>query len=111
MVDVDDATVYILWTVLFIEYQGWNIVMSILYKEKRIAIILEANGKSSSGKGIQVLNICYNLMKYQVEKETLQIKNCPTDEMWGNLITNPMQGPTFRNYLFGGNKKSVHGKK
>ena len=58
LVDIDDS-VFILWTVLFIEWQGYKNNKKILYKDNNCAIILGVNGKSSAGKRIRLLNICY----------------------------------------------------
>ena len=46
-------------------------------------------------------------MTYQVEKENVQIKYYPTDEMWGDFMTKPAQGDKFRNFrncVLGGNE-------
>ena len=98
MVDVDDASVYILWEVLFVEWQGYIVYKNILYQEKKNAILVEVNGKMIAGKRIQALDICYFFMADQVEKESVQIEYCPIDEMWGDFITKPMQGEKFRNF-------------
>ena len=71
LVDIDDSSVFILWTVLFIEWQGYKNNKKILYKDNNCAIILGVNVKSSAGKRIRLLNICYFLMTYQVEKVNL----------------------------------------
>ena len=47
LVAVYDAWVYIMWMVIFIECQGYNIDRNILYQENKIAIMLDVNGKSS----------------------------------------------------------------
>ena len=46
-------------------------------------------------------------MTYQVEKLNVQIGYFPTDKIWVDLITNPTQRKTFRNfinYILGGNE-------
>jgi hypothetical protein len=49
-VGVDDVSVMILWTKLFLEEQGYEINNNILYQDNKSAILLETNGKKSSGK-------------------------------------------------------------
>ena len=113
LVDVDDASVYILWTVLFNKFQGYNIEKNILYQDNKSAIMLEVNSKSGEGKRIRALNICYFSMICQVEKRNLQIKYCQIYEMWGNFMTNPTQVEHFRNFkncVLGGNEYILHGK-
>ena len=38
-----------LWTILFIEWKGYNIDNNIFYQDKNISIILEVDGKKSVG--------------------------------------------------------------
>ena len=67
---------------LFIEWQGYKIEKRILYQNKNSAILLEIDGKSSSGTRIWSMNVHYFFMTDQVEKENVQIKYFPTDHMW-----------------------------
>ena len=59
LVAVDNASAYILWTVLFIEWQGYNIDKNILHQDNKSATMLSFNGKSSAGNRIWALNIHY----------------------------------------------------
>ena len=55
-------------TVLFIEWKGYNIYKNVFYQYNKSSILLDFNGKRSSGKIIWALNIRYFLMTYQAEK-------------------------------------------
>ena len=69
--------------------------------------MMEVNGKTSAGKIIQALVICYFFITEKFKKVNLQIKYCPTDQMWRYLMTKPTQGAkfrNFRNYVLGGNE-------
>ena len=57
LVGVDDASTLVLWTVLFIESQGYNVSKNILYQDNKSAILLEMNGRKSDGKRSRALNI------------------------------------------------------
>ena len=57
--DVDDEYVYILWTVLFIKWKGYNIDKKILYQGNKSEMFLEVDRKRSKGKRIRTLNIHY----------------------------------------------------
>ena len=72
LVGVDDVSVMILWTKLFLEAQGYKIEKNILYQDNKSAILLERNGKKSSGKRTRALNIRYFFMMDQVEKVMFQ---------------------------------------
>ena len=50
LVAVDDVATMVLWTKLFLEAQGWVIKKNIIYQDNKSAILLEVNGKKSSGK-------------------------------------------------------------
>jgi hypothetical protein len=47
---VDDVISKVLWTKLFLENQGQNTLMNIIYRDNQSAMKMELNGKSSSGK-------------------------------------------------------------
>ncbi len=96
LVGVDDMVVLILWTKLFLESMGYNIEKNILYQDNKSAILLEENGKRSSGKRTRALNIRYFFMTDQVEKGNVIIEHCPTDDMIGDFMTKPLQGDKFR---------------
>ena len=96
LVGVDDMATMILWTKLFLEEQGYRIRKNILYQDNKSAILLEENGKRSSGKRTRALNIRYFFITDQVEKGNVSIEYCPTDEMFGDFMTKPTQGQKFK---------------
>ena len=59
LVGVDDAMTMILWTVLFMEAQGYPIEKNVLYQDNKSAILLEVNGRKSAGKRSCALNVRY----------------------------------------------------
>jgi hypothetical protein len=50
LVAVDNAITMILWTKLFLEVQGYNVDKNIVYQDNKSPILLETNGKKTSGK-------------------------------------------------------------
>ncbi len=46
VVGSDDCSQQILWTVLFMEEQGYKILRNILYQDNKSTILLEKNGPS-----------------------------------------------------------------
>ncbi|CAJ1944944.1 unnamed protein product [Cylindrotheca closterium] len=50
LVAVDDVVTMILWTKLFMKWQGYPIEKNILYQDNTSAILLEENGCKSAGK-------------------------------------------------------------
>ena len=61
LVGVDNVAVMILWMKLFMEAQGYDVDKNIIYQDNKSAILLEENGKKSSGKCTRALNICISL--------------------------------------------------
>ena len=99
LVGANDASVMILWTKLFMEHQGYNIEKNILYQDNKSAILLETNGRKSAGKRSRALNVRYFFLTDQVERGNLSIEYCPTDEMWGDFHSKPLQGEKFRRFV------------
>ena len=98
LVGADDASVMILWTKLFMEAQGYMIKKNILYQDNKSTILLEQNGKRSSGKRTRALNIRYFFLTDQVAKGNIEIEYCPTDEMTGDYMSKPLQGTKFEKF-------------
>jgi hypothetical protein len=104
LVAVDDTATMILWTKLFLEAQGYDVEKNIVYQDDKSAILLETNGKKSSGKQTRALNIRYFFIADQVEKGNAQIEHCGTNNMVGDFFTKPLQGEKFlrfRNDILG----------
>ena len=104
LVGVDDMSVMVLWTRLFMEAQGYEIKQNILYQDNKSTILLEKNGKRSSSKRTRAFNIRYFFLTDQIEKGNLSVEYCPTDQMIGDFWTKPKQGKQFQAF-----KKANHG--
>ena len=104
LVGVDDVSVMILWTKLFLEAQGYDIRQNVVFQDNKSAILLEVNGKKSAGKRSRALNIRYFFVTDQIEKRNLEVKYCPTNDMIGDYFTKPLQGRKFTNF-----RKSILG--
>ena len=50
VVGIDDVMPQILWTLYFLEAQGYKITNNVLYQDNKSSILLETNGRGSSGK-------------------------------------------------------------
>ena len=98
LVGADDLSVMILWTKLFLDEQGYMVTSNILYQDNKSAMLLEKNGKKSSGKRTRALNIRYFFLTDQVEKKTLTIEYCPKDDMFADYMTKPLRGDKFRKF-------------
>ena len=95
LVAVDDVSVLALWTKLLMEAQGYPIHENIVEQDNKAAILLETNGKASSGSRTRAINIRYFFIVDQVEKGNALIEYCPTDQMSGDFFTKALQGLKF----------------
>ena len=80
------------------EEQGYEIERNVLFQDNKSAILLEKNGKRSSGKKARALNIRFFFVTDQIEKGHLTVKHCPTGDMIADLMTKPLQGKPFEKF-------------
>ena len=95
LVAVDDVLPQDLWTRNFLLAQGWAVNSNIVYQDNKSAILLETNGVASSSKRTRHIDIRFYFVKDRIAAGELSIEFCPTDEMWGDYFTKPLQGAKF----------------
>jgi len=88
----------ILWIKFFMEEQGCDVKENTLCQDNKSTILLENNGKRSSGKRTRAINIRYFFLTDQVEKGNLRIEHCPTAEMNGDCTSKPLQRSSFEKF-------------
>ena len=80
------------------EAQGYQINKNILYQDNKSTILLEENGKKSSGKRTRHLNIRYFFLTDQVEKNKVNIEYCPTENMIVDYMSKSLQEKKFKEF-------------
>jgi hypothetical protein len=95
LVGVHDVLPQILWTKHFLEAQGHKMGPSTIYQDNQSAILLEKNGRASSGKRTRHLDIRYFFATDRIQNKDIAIEYCPTGEMWADFFTKPLQGCLF----------------
>ena len=96
LVGVDDMMPIILWARQFLLAQGYGIVENLLLQDNKSSILLERNGKASSGKRTRHINIRYFFTTDQVNMKEVSIDWCPTKDMVADFMTKPVQGSQFK---------------
>ncbi len=94
----------ILWTSYFLLEQGYGVIENLLLQDNKSLILLERNGRASSGKRTRHINICYFFISDQVNMKVVTIDWCPTKHMVADFMTKPLQGCQSRNlrdYIMG----------
>jgi hypothetical protein len=92
LVVADDAMPQMLWTLYFLEAQGYNIDDNILYQDNKSSILLETNGRGSSGKLTRHINVRYFCIADRVKSKEIRIEYCPTSIIIADYFTKPLQG-------------------
>ena len=98
VVAVHDNMPGILWTRYFMEAQGYPMKPSVVHQDNQSAMLLETNGKGSSGKRTRHMNIRYFFVADVQERRQITMEYCPTDEMIGDFFTKPLGGSKFRRF-------------
>ncbi len=60
------------------------------------ALSLEKNGRMSSSKCTKHIKTKYFLIKDYYDAGEVDLPYCPTNEMWVDVLTKPLQGQLFR---------------
>jgi hypothetical protein len=79
-----------------IECQGYDIDEYIVFQDNMSVLLLEKNGCISSSKRTKHIKAKYFLIKDYNDAGEIDVKFCPTDEMWADVLTKPLQGQKFR---------------
>ena len=68
-----------------------------MFQDNETAMLLEKNGKASSGKRMKHINISYFFITDQISKGRVKVVWCHTGDMTADFYTKPLQGAMFRN--------------
>ena len=85
-----------LWSLHFIQAQGYEVECVGLYQDNISTQLLIKNGKMSSGKKTKHIKAKFFFVKDRVDDGEIKVIDCPTEEMWADVMTKPLQGSAFR---------------
>jgi hypothetical protein len=92
---VDDEISKVLWTKRFIESQGFDVKLNVIYQDNTSAMKLENNAKGSSGKRTRHFDIKLFYVTNLIERGEVEVIYCPTDDMIADYMTKPTVGKKF----------------
>ena len=95
LVAVHDKSSDILWTRHFLEAQGYTISDNIIYQDNMSTLSLEKNGRISSSNRTKHIKAKYFFIKHYFDAGEINLRYCPTEQMWANVLTKPLQGVKF----------------
>jgi hypothetical protein len=96
LVSLHDKLPDVIWTRYFVECQGYDIDEYVIFQDNMSSLSLEKNGRISSSKRTKHIKAKYFLIKDYYESGEIDLRYCPADVMWADILTKPLQGQKFR---------------
>jgi hypothetical protein len=95
IVGADDCMPQTLWTLCFLEAQGHKIENNVLHQDNESSILLETNGRGSSGKRTRHIDVRCFFVAARVKSGQIRIERCPTGIMIADHFAEALQGASF----------------
>jgi hypothetical protein len=86
LIGVSDIIGPVLWLKNFMEAQGYEIRRNIIYQDNMSTMLLEKNGKHSSGKNTRHIDIRYFFITDCIQKGLVMVEYCTTEEMIADFL-------------------------
>ncbi len=96
LIGVFDKISDVLWMRQFLEAQGYKINTNIVYQDNMSTLSLAKNGYISSSKRTKHIKAKYFFICHYHNAGELDLQYCPTEQMWADVLTKPLQGLKFR---------------
>ena len=78
--------------------QGYRVLDKFVFQDNRSSILLDKNGKASIRKRTKHISIRYFFITDRFSQGGVLLVWCPTRDMIGEFMTNPLQGDLFRKF-------------
>jgi hypothetical protein len=98
VIGVSEVMPGVMWTKYFLDAQDYGVTNSVVFQDNETAILLETNGKLSSGRRTRHIHMRYFFITDRVAKGELSVEWCPTEDMTGDFLTKPLQGAMFKRF-------------
>ena len=95
LIVASDMSGQVLWTLYFLQHQGYSVNKNIVYQDNMSAILLEKNGQLSSSQRTRHIKVRYFFIKDRIADGEIHVVYCPTEDMLGDFFTKPLQGAKF----------------
>jgi hypothetical protein len=96
LISIHDKLPDIIWMRYFVEGQGYDIDEYMIFQDNMSSLSLGKNGRVSSSKRTKHIKAKYFLIKDYYNSGEIDLRYCPTDMMWADILTKPSQGQKFR---------------
>ncbi len=95
LIGLHDKSGDILWTRHFLEAQGYKITSNIIYQVNMSTLSFAKYGHVSISKRTKHIKAKYLYVHHYLNTGDLTLPYCPTDQMWADILTKPLQGSKF----------------
>jgi hypothetical protein len=85
-----------LWSLYFIQAQGYELECVGLYQDNISTQLLIKNGKFSSGRKTKHIKEKFFFIKDRIDSGEIKATDCPAEQMWADVLSKPLQGIAFR---------------
>jgi hypothetical protein len=105
LVGLSDKSSQVIWTINFLEAQGYNTKPAKIYQDNQSTLALIKSGKSNSERTRHIA-IRFFFVTDRVECNEIKLEYMPTEHMLADILTKPLQGSKFlkaRNLLLNWN--------
>ena len=89
LVGIDDRISKIISMKHFIESQGLNVKVNVIYQDNQSCIKLAENGKEKSGKRTRHFNIKYFYITDLIKRQEVSIQYCSSNDMLADFLQSP----------------------
>ena len=89
LIEIDDKSTKVIWTKKFIEEQGFQIKLNLIYQDNQSTIKLAINGEERSGKCTRLFDNKYFYITDLIKRNEVSIKFCQSDDMIADYLTKP----------------------
>ena len=103
LIALSDALGQVIWTRNFLEALGYKMEPATVYQDNMSTMAMIKNGSPTSSR-TRHINIRFFFAKDRVDQGEIKIEYCPTEDMWADIFTKPLQGALFikmRNLVLG----------
>jgi hypothetical protein len=85
-----------LWSLYFMESQGYDVEIIELYQDNMSTELMMNNGRFLSGKRTKHIKAKFFFIKDRIDNGEIRVVHRPTEGMWVDVPTKPLQGKAFR---------------
>lgn len=94
LIALTDALGQVIWTRNLLESLGYKMEPATIFQDNLSTIAMVKNGTPTSHR-TRHINIRFFFAKDRVSNGEIKIEHCPTEDMWADLLTKPLQGSLF----------------